>query len=166
MFDFGFWELVLVFIVALLVIGPERLPGVARKVGLWVGKAKRFVTSVRSDIERELRAEELREMLNKQQSEIEQLRGMLEETQAEVREELEETDSLVQAIEEQIERSAEAAPRERAAPRSDAADVDGDRKPASAAAVKPAPATSAEPAPIPQSAQPVAADDGKSADRT
>lgn len=104
MFDFGFWELVLVFIVALLVIGPERLPGVARKAGLWVGRARRFVSSVRSDIERELRAEELREMLNKQQSEIEQLRGMLEETQAEVRDELQETDTLVQAIEEQIER--------------------------------------------------------------
>ncbi len=107
MFDFGFWELVLVFVVALIVIGPERLPGVARKAGLWVGRARRFVTSVRSDIERELRAEELREMLNKQQSEIEQLRGMLEETQAEVREELAETDGLVQAIEEQIERSAQ-----------------------------------------------------------
>ncbi len=98
------------FVVALLVIGPERLPSVARKAGLWVGRARRFVSSVRSDIERELRAEELREMLNKQQSEIEQLRGMLEDTQAEVRQELEQTDTLVQAIEEQIERGAQTPP--------------------------------------------------------
>ena len=74
MFDFGFWELFLIMVVALLVVGPERLPGLARQVGLWIGKAKRFVNSVRSDIEREIRAEELKQILNQQQSEIDELK--------------------------------------------------------------------------------------------
>jgi sec-independent protein translocase protein TatB len=103
MFDLGFWEIVLVLVVALLVVGPERLPGLARQVGLWVGKAKRFVSSVRSDIERELEAEELKKILNKQQDQIQELKGMISETQTEVHSELTETEHLVCAIEEQLE---------------------------------------------------------------
>jgi sec-independent protein translocase protein TatB len=103
MFDLGFWEIVLVLVVALLVVGPERLPGLARQVGLWVGKAKRFVSSVRSDIERELEAEELKRILNKQQDQIRELKGMISETQTEVHSELTETEHLVSAIEEQLE---------------------------------------------------------------
>jgi sec-independent protein translocase protein TatB len=91
MFDFGFWELVVVGVVALLVVGPDRLPGLARQLGTWVGNTKRFVSSVRADIERELQSEELRRMLDEQQNEIRQLKGMISETQAEVREELRET---------------------------------------------------------------------------
>lgn len=53
MFDFGFSEMVLIGIVALVVLGPERLPVVARTVGEWVGKAQRFVAQVKSDIDRE-----------------------------------------------------------------------------------------------------------------
>lgn len=103
MFDFGFWELMLIAVVALLVVGPERLPGLARQIGVWVGKTRRFINSVRGDIERELQAEELRNILNKQQDEIQELKGMLSETQTEVKSELEETDHLVKAIEEQLE---------------------------------------------------------------
>lgn len=66
MFDIGFWELALVGVVALLVIGPERLPGVARTAGLWVGKGRRFVASVKGEIDRELKAEELRRIMAEQ----------------------------------------------------------------------------------------------------
>jgi sec-independent protein translocase protein TatB len=66
MFDVGFWELVLIAVVALVVIGPERLPKVARIAGLWVGRARRTLASVKSEIDRELKAEELKEILNKQ----------------------------------------------------------------------------------------------------
>ena len=66
MFDVGFWELSLIALVALLVIGPERLPKVARVVGLWVGRGRRMIGSVKADIEREIKAEELKEILNKQ----------------------------------------------------------------------------------------------------
>ena len=66
MFDVGFWELSLIGLVALLVIGPERLPKVARIVGLWLGRGRRMINSVKADIEREIKAEELKEVLNKQ----------------------------------------------------------------------------------------------------
>ena len=66
MFDIGFWELTLILIVALLVVGPERLPRMARSAGLWMGRMRRFVGTVRADIQRELAAEELRQTLAKQ----------------------------------------------------------------------------------------------------
>lgn len=66
MFDVGFLELLLIGIVALLVLGPERLPRVARAAGKWIGRGRRFISSVRSDIDRELKADELREILEKQ----------------------------------------------------------------------------------------------------
>lgn len=80
MFDAGLWELVVIFVLALLVVGPERLPVLARKAGLWIGRAKRFVNSVRSDIERELRTEELEKMLHEQKDEIESLKSALNVT--------------------------------------------------------------------------------------
>jgi len=66
MFDIGFWELTVIGVVALLVIGPERLPRVARTAGLWLGRARRFVSSVKADIDRELAAEELKKTLSRQ----------------------------------------------------------------------------------------------------
>lgn len=66
MFDIGFWELALVGVVALLVIGPERLPKVARVAGFWLGKARRTVASVKEEIKDELHAEEVRQMLRDQ----------------------------------------------------------------------------------------------------
>ena len=66
MFDVGFWELVVVAVVALVVIGPERLPKAARVAGMWLGKARRTLASVKSEIDRELKAQELQEILSKQ----------------------------------------------------------------------------------------------------
>ncbi|QEP42948.1 twin-arginine translocase subunit TatB [Ectothiorhodospiraceae bacterium BW-2] len=66
MFDISFWEMIVVAIVALLVIGPERLPGVARKAGYWFGKMRRFVNSVKQDIDREFKAEELQRIIREQ----------------------------------------------------------------------------------------------------
>lgn len=88
MFDFSFWELAIVLIVALVVVGPDKLPIVAAKVGRWVGKAKRMMMSVRSDIEEELKAAELKEMLEKQQSEISQLRNILNDSHADAQKEI------------------------------------------------------------------------------
>ena len=60
MFEVGFLELALLGVIALLVVGPSRLPGLVRTVGVWVGRAQRLVAQVRTDIEREVRADELR----------------------------------------------------------------------------------------------------------
>jgi len=66
MFDVGLLELMLVGIVALLVVGPERLPKLARTAGMWLGRGRRFIGSVKEDIDRELKADELRSILDKQ----------------------------------------------------------------------------------------------------
>lgn len=59
MFDFGFSELVVVFVVALVVLGPTRLPGLVRKVGRWVGKARSMANEFRAQLENEVNIEEL-----------------------------------------------------------------------------------------------------------
>lgn len=61
--DVGFWELVIIAVVGLLVIGPNRLPEVARTLGRWAGRTRAFVNSVKNDVDRELRAQELRDMM-------------------------------------------------------------------------------------------------------
>lgn len=62
MFDIGFTELLIIGVVALVVIGPERLPKVARTAGQWLGKLNRYVSQVKQDIDRDIRLEELRKM--------------------------------------------------------------------------------------------------------
>ena len=66
MFDIGFSEIIFIMVIALLVVGPERLPRIARTAGLWVGKMRGFVSSVKADIDRELATDELRKALDKQ----------------------------------------------------------------------------------------------------
>ena len=60
MFDVGFSELMVIGVVALIVIGPERLPKVARTVGLLLGRVQRYVATVKSDISQEMQLDELR----------------------------------------------------------------------------------------------------------
>lgn len=54
MFDIGFWELVVIAIIALLVVGPEKLPKLAHDAGNWIGKIRRFINNTRRELEREL----------------------------------------------------------------------------------------------------------------
>lgn len=63
MFDIGFTELMVVFVVALLVVGPERLPGVARKIGLYIGKMRRSFQSIKDEVEQELEIEAVKAQL-------------------------------------------------------------------------------------------------------
>jgi sec-independent protein translocase protein TatB len=62
MFDIGFTELLLIGVVALIVIGPERLPRVARTLGHLAGRMQRYVADVKADINREMELDELRKM--------------------------------------------------------------------------------------------------------
>ena len=96
MFDSGFLEMLVIGIIALLVIGPERLPSVAAKVGKFIGKMKAFVATTREDIEKEIRADELRNMLIMQKEEISELRDIVKNTQNEVVDELSEASNLLE----------------------------------------------------------------------
>ena len=80
MFDIGFWELALILVVALLVVGPERLPRLARTLGMWMGRMRRFVSTVKADIDRELATEDLKKALAKQ-AEMPELYDIIEETE-------------------------------------------------------------------------------------
>lgn len=62
MFDFGFSEMVVVAVIGLIVLGPERLPRVARQVGQWLGKLQHYVADVKSDINRQMELDELRRL--------------------------------------------------------------------------------------------------------
>lgn len=66
MFDIGFGELLLCGVVALLVLGPERLPQAARTAGLWMGRLRATVQRFTTEIDRELKAEELRQTLREE----------------------------------------------------------------------------------------------------
>jgi len=81
MFDIGFWEIALILVLALVVLGPERLPQVARTVGQWVGKARRYVEGVKSEVEREFDTSELKRMLHNQEVQLKELQSKLSDTE-------------------------------------------------------------------------------------
>ena len=62
MLDIGFLEIVIIAAIALIVLGPERLPRAARTAGMWVGRARSMVSAVKTDIDREIRESELADM--------------------------------------------------------------------------------------------------------
>ena len=77
MFDVGFTELMLIGIVALVVIGPERLPAVAKTAGQWIGKAQRFVRGVKTDLASELESGDLKKLIGDQREQINELKQMV-----------------------------------------------------------------------------------------
>jgi sec-independent protein translocase protein TatB len=64
MFDFGFWEIAIIGIITLIVVGPERMPSLARKAGIYAGKLNKFVKKIKFDIDEELKVDELKEQLS------------------------------------------------------------------------------------------------------
>ena len=79
MFDIGFGELLLIAVVALVVLGPERLPKAARFAGLWVRRARAQWYSVKSELERELEAEELKRSMQETQAALKQAQTRLQD---------------------------------------------------------------------------------------
>jgi sec-independent protein translocase protein TatB len=88
MFDIGFSELLVIGVVALIVIGPERLPRVARTLGHLAGRLQRYVSDVKSDISREMELEDLRKMRDSMQQAAtsfeSSLKGELNKTESEL----------------------------------------------------------------------------------
>jgi len=79
MFEIGFSEIMMVALVSLLVIGPERLPKVARIAGYWIGKTRRMIADAKAEISAELHAEEIRQAFQ-QQDDLKQLQELMDET--------------------------------------------------------------------------------------
>ena len=70
MFDFGFWELALVLIISLIILGPERLPVFASQLGSLIKKIKDFAQNLKSNIENESRMNDLKKIIEKQKEEL------------------------------------------------------------------------------------------------
>lgn len=85
MFDFGFSEMVIVAIVGLIVLGPERLPKVAKQAGQWLGKLQRYVADVKSDINRQMEIDELRKLQGEVSGAARELQDTLQSTVSETR---------------------------------------------------------------------------------
>ncbi|OAI17870.1 MULTISPECIES: Sec-independent protein translocase protein TatB [Methylomonas] len=83
MFEVGFSELLMIGLVALLVLGPEKLPKAARIAGLWVGKARGIISTAKAEIKQELQAEEMRQLLQ-QRIGADELQQALRDTQSAV----------------------------------------------------------------------------------
>ena len=101
MFDVGFSEVVIIAIIALVILGPERLPKVARTLGFWVGKARRMVADVKTDIDREMRESELAD-LRKLGDEITDVKDEIEKTGSDAAD-----DSSLMSVADSIRESAE-----------------------------------------------------------
>ena len=130
MFDVGFWELLLIGVVALLVVGPERLPGLARTVGIWVGKARRLVNSVKADIDREMRTEELKKILDKQ-NEFRDVYDIVEETRKDLKASEKEVQDAVAGLNEPDVNVEPSLPDEPKEPKpAEPSHSDGDKRPA------------------------------------
>jgi sec-independent protein translocase protein TatB len=95
MFDFSISELMVVMVVALIVIGPERLPKVARTLGHLWGRAQRYINGVKADIERDMAVEEFRQL----QQQVKAEAGALEQS---VKEVVQTADQQVQEINEAV----------------------------------------------------------------
>ena len=90
MFDISFTELMLVGVVALIVIGPEKLPKVARTVGHLLGRAQRYVNDVKGDIQREVEIDELRKMKQEMESAAQSVQSSFTKTESDIRQGLQE----------------------------------------------------------------------------
>lgn len=107
MFDIGFSELLIIAIVALIVIGPQRLPGVARTLGHLFGRMQRYVNDVKADIAREMELDELKKM---QASMEDAARSMRDSIHKEVSETEGELNKLAHAAQPELDPYADAAP--------------------------------------------------------
>jgi sec-independent protein translocase protein TatB len=109
MFDIGFSEMVVIAVVALIVIGPERLPKVARTLGHLWGRAQRYVNGVKADISRDMALDDLRKMKEKLQQEATATERALNLVSQEL-------DQQVQQLNTTVAHSAQAATQEETVP--------------------------------------------------
>ncbi len=97
MSDFGFWELALIMLIALLIVGPERLPRLLSTVGHWIGRMKKLTTQLKAEFAEESSAQDVKKILSDAQDTI-------QKASSDVKREFVNTDPLVEAIEDQIDK--------------------------------------------------------------
>ncbi len=102
MFDIGFWEILLIGVVTLLVVGPQRLPGVAVFAGHWIGRIRRFVRNMRDEINEELETEHLKSLLAEQNREINELRRDVDAVRGDTERSMREAGDSVREAEDQV----------------------------------------------------------------
>ncbi|MFA7503208.1 MAG: Sec-independent protein translocase protein TatB [Burkholderiaceae bacterium] len=90
MFDIAFTELMVAAVIALIVIGPERLPRVARQCGEWLGKLQRYVNDVKADVNRQIQLDELRNLKEEVTSAAQDLEGSFKSAVSDTQQELDE----------------------------------------------------------------------------
>ena len=116
MFDIGFSELLVIGVVALIVIGPEKLPRMARTVGVLAGRLQRYVADVKADINREIELEELRKMRDSMQQAASDFQSSVQteinQTETELNQSVEDLNKSVDAVDWREAQSAEATPAE------------------------------------------------------
>lgn len=78
MFDIGFFEIAFLLLIALLVLGPDRLPRLARTLGGWVRRARSIVSGVREELDRELSTEDWKREIDKQRAQLKELQERLD----------------------------------------------------------------------------------------
>ncbi len=98
MFDIAFSELLVIGLVALIVIGPERLPKLARTAGQWLGRLNRYVAQVKQDIDRDLKLEELRRLQQEMKETAQRYEILAEETRREIEQEADQVKRVVAAM--------------------------------------------------------------------
>lgn len=98
MFDIGFSELLVIGVVALIVIGPERLPKVARTAGSLIGRLNRYVSQVKQDVERDIQLDELRKAQKEMQETAQKYEIMAEETGQAVKAEAGQVEKTIAAM--------------------------------------------------------------------
>ncbi|WP_137719791.1 Sec-independent protein translocase protein TatB [Methylobacillus flagellatus] len=84
MFDIAFSELIVIALVALIVIGPERLPKVARMLGSVLGRMQRYVNTVKADIDRELQLQDLHKLQDEIQQSVREVKSGVQEVQTDL----------------------------------------------------------------------------------
>jgi sec-independent protein translocase protein TatB len=112
-FDIGFTELMVIGVVALIVIGPERLPGVARTIGHLAGRLQRYVNDVKADISREMEFDELRKMRDSMQEAATEVENTVRKELSKTEQELNKT--VAEAVEDKSSKPETAAAPETAA---------------------------------------------------
>lgn len=100
MFDIGFPELIMISVVALLVIGPEKLPGTIRTISLWIGRIQRSFSNIRREIEAEIGADDIRQQLHNESimKDLEKTKNTLKTVKDDVNSTIRKADESAKAI--------------------------------------------------------------------